>query len=125
VALTDETALGWARTAFLASTIGALAALRISGGLLLALAPLFAGLLLFDLTRGIFAGWLRGLALVALGSLAITVLLSVEAALVEPWLVDALNRRTLGYSTPAAPTELLALTTAFGLATAGMLALLG
>lgn len=125
VALTDETALGWARTAFLSSTIGALAALRISGGLLLALAPLIAGLLLFDLTRGIFAGWLRGLALVALGSVAMTVLLSVEAALVEPWLVDALNRRTLGYSTPAAPTELLALTAAFGLATAGMLVLLG
>ncbi|HEY6817404.1 MAG TPA: type IV secretion system protein [Croceibacterium sp.] len=125
VALEDETGLGWARSVYLASTIGSLAALRIAGGLLLALAPLFAGLLLFDLTRGIFVGWLRGLVLVALGSLGLTVLLSVQLALTQPWLADVLNRRSLGYATPSAPTELLALVAAFALATAGMVYLLG
>jgi len=125
VAMEDETGLGLGRSIYLASTIGSLAALRIAGGLLLALAPLFAGLLLFDLTRGIFVGWLRGLALVAIGSLGLTVALSVQLALIEPWLADVLNRRSLGYATPTAPTELLALVTAFALAVVGLLYLLG
>jgi type IV secretion system protein VirB6 len=125
VAMADETGFGWARSLFLATTIGSLAALRIAGGLLLALAPLFAGLLLFDFTRGIFAGWLRGLALVALGSLGMTVLLSVQLAVTEPWLADALERRASGYMTPTAPTEMLALTLAFAIATAGVLFVLG
>lgn len=124
IALEDESAFGWARTFFLGSVIGSLAVLRIGGGLLLALAPLFAGLLLFDFTRGLFSGWLRGLVVVALGSLAITVVLAVEIALLEPWLFDALERRNLGYATPAAPTELLALSLAFAIATAGILFLL-
>jgi len=125
IAMEDETALGWARTIYLGSVIGALAILRVAGGLLLALAPLVAGLLLFDLTRGLFAGWLRGLVLVALGSLGMSVLLSVEVAVVEPWLADALLRRGLGYATPSAPTELLALALAFAIAGAGLLVLLG
>jgi type IV secretion system protein VirB6 len=125
IAMQDETAFGWGRTVYLASVIGALAILRIAGGLLLALAPLMAGLLLFDFARGLFAGWVRGLVLVALGSLGITVLLAVEAAVMEPWLADALQRRSLGYATPSAPTELLAVVLAFGIASAGLLIVLG
>lgn len=124
IALTDETAFGWGRTLFLATTIGSLATLRIAAGLLLALAPLFAGLLLFDLTRGLFAGWLRGLVLTALGSLGLMLLLAVQMALMEPWLADVLNRRQLGYATPAAPTELVALVLGFAIAALGLLALL-
>lgn len=125
IALEDEAGLGWARPVYLATTIGSLAVVRVAGGLLLALAPLFAGLLLFDLTRGMFVGWLRGLALVALGSLGLTVLLSVELAILEPWLADVLNRRGLGYATPTAPTELLALVAAFAIAAAGLMFILG
>lgn len=124
IAMEDETALGWARTVFLATAIGSLAVLRIAGGLLLAIAPLMAGLLLFDLARGLFAGWLRGLVLVALGSLGITLLLATQVAVMEPWLADALNRRSLGYATPSAPTELLALALAFAIAAAGLFAVL-
>lgn len=125
VALDSGTAFGWARSLYLAATIGSLATLRIAGGLLLALAPLFAGLLLFDLTRGIFSGWLRGLALVALGSLALTVLLSVQLAVTEPWLADVLERRSARIATPTAATELLALVMAFTIAIAGTMYLLG
>jgi type IV secretion system protein VirB6 len=125
IAMQDETAFGWGRTIYLASVIGTLAILRIAGGLLLALGPLMAGLLLFDFARGLFAGWIRGLVLVALGSLGMTVLLAIEVAVAEPWLADALQRRSLGYATPSAPTELLALVLAFGIASAGLLALLG
>ena len=125
IAMEDDTALGWARTIYLGSAVGSLAVLRIAGGLLVAIAPLMAGLLLFDFARGLFAGWLRGLVLVALGSLGITLLLAVEVAVMEPWLADALNRRSLGYATPSAPTELLALSLAFAVASAGLLVLLG
>ena len=124
IALQDESGFAWARTLYLGSTIGWLAVLRISGGLLLAVAPLFAGLLLFGFSRGLFAGWLRGLVLVALGSLGITLLLAVQVAVLEPWLMDAINRRNLGYAAPNAPTELLALTLGFAIAAAGMLFLL-
>lgn len=124
VALADETAFGWARPIFLASTIGAFGVLRIGGGLLLALAPLLAGLLLFDVSRGPFMGWLRGLVFVALGSLGVTVVLAVQLAVMEPWMAEALNRRNLGYATPTVPTELFALVLAFAVALIGMLLLL-
>jgi len=115
-ALEDEATFGWARFAFLTGTIGTLAILRLTAGLLLALAPLAAGLLFFEASRGLFAGWLRGLALTIIGSIGITVMLAVELALIEPWLADALSLRQLRYATPAAPTEILSMTAAFAIA---------
>jgi type IV secretion system protein VirB6 len=124
VALADDAGYGWSRPIFLAATLGSLGILRIAGGLLLALAPLMAGLLLFDFTRGLFAGWLRGLVFVAVASLGATLLLSIQVAVMEPWLSDVLNRRDIGFITPRAPTEALALALAFAIAMAGMLFLL-
>jgi type IV secretion system protein VirB6 len=124
IALSDEIALGWGRVLFLGATIGSLATVRIAAGLLLALAPIFAGLLLFDATYGLFSGWFRGLVLTALGSLGLTLLLAIQAGLMEPWLTDILSRRQMNYSTPSAPTELVALALAFAIAEVGLLALL-
>ena len=124
VALADGAGYGWSRPIFLATTIGSLGVLRIAAGLLLAIAPLMAGLLLFDFTRGLFAGWLRGLAFVAVASLGATLLLSVQIAVMEPWLVDVLSLRNLREITPRAPTEALALVLAFAIAMVGMLFLL-
>lgn len=124
IALQDEAGFGYGRTVFLGATIGSLGLLRIAAALLLAIAPLIAGLLLFDQTRGIFAGWLRGLFLTALGSLGISLLLGVQVAVMEPWLADAVNRRNLGYATPGAPTELFALSLGFAIAGFALLALL-
>ena len=123
-ALQDESTLGWARLGFLAGTIGSLALLRIAGGLLLALAPVAAGLLLFTQSRGLFAGWLKGLVLTLVGSVGVTLVLTVELALLEPWLADALRVRGLGYATPSAPIELLAITLAFAIAQLAMIWLL-
>ncbi|RED12672.1 type IV secretion system protein [Parasphingopyxis lamellibrachiae] len=120
----DELALGSARVAWLAGTIGSLAVVRIGAGLLLALAPVFAGLLLFAATRSLFIGWLQGLALMALGSLGITITLAVEVAILEPLLRSALSLRVAGIATPAAPTELLVLALAFGVALFAMIAIL-
>ena len=121
MAFADEAGYGWSRPLFLATTLGSLGVLRISGGLLLAIAPLMAGLLLFDFTRGLFAGWLRGLAFVAVASLGATLLLSIQVAVMEPWLVDVLNLRNIDEITPRAPTEALALVLAFAIAMVGML----
>jgi type IV secretion system protein VirB6 len=123
-ALQDDNAFGWSRLLFLGSTIGTVGLLRLMAGLLLAIAPLMAGLLLFEATRGLFAGWLRGLVLTMLGSLGATVVLGVQLAIVEPWLADALTVRNLGYAAPATPIELFAVTLAFGMVQFAMIALL-
>jgi type IV secretion system protein VirB6 len=114
-ALADDTAFGSARLLFLAGTIGTLALLRIAAGLLLALAPLVAGLYFFPWTRGLVAGWIKGLVLTMTGSIGAALVLSVELAIIEPWLADALRVRSLGYAIPAAPTELFAIMLAFAI----------
>lgn len=113
--ISDDLALGLARVSFLATTIGAFGGLRIVGALLLALAPLFAGFLLFDSTRALFVGWVRGLCAIAIGMLTATLILVAELSLLEPWLSDALTQRGLQLATPAAPIELFALALAFAL----------
>lgn len=124
-ALRDEESFGNARLFFLAGVIGSLALLRLAAGLLLALTPLAAGLLLFGMTRGLFSGWLRGLVLSILGTIGASVVLAAELAAIEPWLADALRVRELGYATPAAPIELLAMTLAFALVLVGMVWITG
>lgn len=114
-ALEDENSFGLARLFYLTGILGSYGLLRIIAGLLLALAPLAAGLLLFEATRGIFAGWLRALVLALIGSAAVSVAAAGQLAILLPWLGDALRLRGLGYATPAAPTELLALTLGFAL----------
>lgn len=121
IALQDETTFGYARVAYLAGTIAPLAVIRLAAGLLLALAPLAAGLLLFEASRGLFTGWLRGLVLTMLGSLGVTVVLAAELAVLEPWLADAVRIRAQGYAAPSVPTELLAMTLAFAATSVGML----
>lgn len=118
-ALQDEAAFGWSRLLYLAGTIGSVGLLRLTAGILLALAPLAVGLLLFEATRGLFAGWLRGLVLSVLGAVGVSVVLAVELAILEPWLADAVRVRGLGYGVPSAPIELFAITLAFALIQAG------
>lgn len=112
-ALQDDNAFGTARLLFLASIIGSLALLRIAAGLLLALTPIVAGLYFFNQSRGIFAGWLKGLVLTIAGSIGATIVLTVQLAMMEPWLADALRVRTFGYATPSTPIELFAMMLAF------------
>lgn len=120
-ALQDSSALGNARLAYLASVIGSLGLLRIGAGLLLALTPVVAGLYFFTQSRGIFAGWLKGLVFMVAGSIGATIVLSVQLAVVEPWLADALRVRALGYATPSAPIELFAIMLGFALVQLAML----
>lgn len=123
-ALQDESALGWSRLIYLSGMFGSLALLRLIAGLLLAVAPLAAGLLLFETTRGIFAGWMRGLVLTLLGSVGVTVIIAIELAVLEPWLRDALLVRSQGYAVTSAPIELFAMTLAFAIVQFGAIWLL-
>ena len=75
-ALEDDAAFGSARLLYLSGIIGTLALLRIGAGLLLALAPVVAGLYFFAQSRGIFAGWLKGLVFTFAGSIGATLVLT-------------------------------------------------
>jgi type IV secretion system protein VirB6 len=74
----------------LLGTVGLLVTTRIALALLLALGPIFVVLALFEGTRGLFTGWLKGLALMAIaplfavlgGSLMLELAVPVLAALV-------------------------------------------
>lgn len=123
-AIPDNPAFGAARVVFVSGTVAAVAAVRLTAGVLLALAPLFAGLLLFDLARGLVVGWARALLFTLLGSLGTTIILGVELALMEPWLTQVLQLRQARIITAAAPIELLIMSLTFALALLGSLAIL-
>jgi type IV secretion system protein VirB6 len=114
-------ALGGARIVFLTAALGALALVRLIAGLLLALGPFFIAFLLFEGTRGLFEGWIRVLAGAALGAIGTAVVLGVQLALLEPWLVDLLRRRYAEQAIPSAPVELLVATLLFALVIFGIL----
>lgn len=122
--IADDPAYGGARVVFLSSTVAAFAVVRLTAGILLALAPLFAGLLLFGLTRGLVIGWGRALVFALLASIAVTVLLGVELALLEPWLAQVLSLRQANVVAASAPVELLILCLGFACALAGSLAVI-
>jgi type IV secretion system protein VirB6 len=122
--IADNPAMGWARVFFLSSTIAAFAAVRLTAGVLLALAPLFAGLLLFDMARGLFVGWLRALVFALLASVATTMVLGVQLALLEPWLAQVIQLRQSNALAAAAPIELLVICLAFALALFGSIGIL-
>ncbi|QNA83303.1 type IV secretion system protein [Sphingomonas sp. So64.6b] len=111
----DNDRLGQARTLYLTGAIAGFASVRLVAGLLLALGPLFALFLLFDATRGLFEGWVRGLVGATLGALSTAIILGVELALIEPWLANVLTQRYADIATPAAPVELLVMTLVFAL----------
>ena len=121
--ISDDIALGLSRTLYLAGTIGALAFVRLVGGLFLALAPLFAGFLLFEGTRSFFMGWLRMLVGIALSAVGATFILSAELAILEPWISDVLAQRAANIMTVSAPLELLVMALAFAILLVGMIAI--
>lgn len=122
--ISDNPAFGWARVLFLSASVAAFAAVRLTAGLLLALTPLFAALLLFDIARGLFVGWSRALVFTFVASIAVAVVLGVELALLEPWLNETIGLRRAGGVVSSAPVELLVLCLGFAAALAGSLGLL-
>lgn len=118
----DSFALGAGRIAFLTGSLTSFALLRLGAGLLLALGPLFVAFLLFEATRGLFEGWVRGLAAITLGSIGTALALGIELALFEPWLGSLIAQRAAGQAIPNAATSVFAAAIVFKLV---LFALLG
>ena len=121
IAVSDQFAFGTGRALFLSTTLGSFGLVRLGAGILLAIAPLMAGLLLFTGTSAVFIGWLRGLAFCALGSLFLFVAQGAILAMLFPWMSNVLAQRERGVFTISAPTELLVLCLAYAVLTAGIL----
>lgn len=68
----------------LLSTLGVLLASKVVLAILLALAPLVAGLLLFETTRGLVEGWLKAMIALALVPMVAVLTLSLELAMLAP-----------------------------------------
>ncbi|WP_421736934.1 type IV secretion system protein [Caulobacter sp.] len=68
----------------LLSTLGLVLASKVVLAVLLAVAPLVAGLLLFEATRGVVEGWIKAMVALALAPMIATLALSLELAMLEP-----------------------------------------
>ncbi len=117
----DSWAIGFSRLSFLTGTMGSLAGVRLLAAILLALGPVFVAFLLFDATRGLFFGWLKMLGGTALATAAAALVLGIELALLEPWLVDLLSRRYANFGIGGIPVQLLAVTLSFNLILLGVM----
>lgn len=124
IALTDSLALGAGRLGFLVGALMSLGLLKLMGGIMIAALPLFAGLLLFEASRGLFWGWVKLMFALVIAGFAVPLLLSVELALIEPWLARAIAQRSSFLATPGVPTELVAMTSAFLLILTGSMTLI-
>lgn len=118
----DMFALGTSRIIFLLASAGGLVIVRVIAALMLALGPLFLGLLLFANTRSLFEGWVRILAGAAIGSVAVSLVLGLELSLLEPWLTNVLARRAAGEAMAGMPSELVVVMTLFALVLMGAVA---
>ena len=123
-ALSDNLALGLGRLSFLIGAIMSLGLIKLLAGIMIAALPIFAGLLLFDATRGLFRGWLKLILALFVAGFAVPLLLTAELSLLEPWLARAIQERSNFLATPSAPTELFAISASFLLILIGTMALI-
>ena len=112
-ALADNLALGLGRLSFLIGAIMSLGLLKLLSGIMIAALPIFAGLLLFDATRGLFWGYLKLIFALFVAGFAVPLLLAAELSLLEPWLARSIQERSAFLATPSAPIELLAMSASF------------
>jgi len=112
----DVFALGAARVIFLIGAVGSYTATRLIAGIVLALGPLFLAFLLFDATRGLVEGWIKVLSGAALGTLATSIVLGAELAVLEPWLANLIAVRGGDSGIPGVAAQLLAATCLFAIA---------
>ncbi len=98
------------------STIGLLVAARVVLALLLSLAPVMAGFLLFRSTRGLAEGWLRAMIAAAFVPIAVLVLFAVELAILNPMLARMLAQQATGNFDAASVTPIGLIAVVFTLA---------
>ncbi|MFA5990602.1 MAG: type IV secretion system protein [Sphingomonas sp.] len=107
--------LSTASAFLLVGTLAGLLSVRVVAGLLLALGPIFIGCFLFETMRGLFVGWVRGLAGVALGAVAVPAVIALEMAVLAPQVQALAAAVAAGELIPILSGEILATTALFGL----------
>jgi type IV secretion system protein VirB6 len=93
-------------TLLVLATVGATGAFRVATGFLLAIGPLAIMALLFDATLGLFSGWIRALAGMALASLATVIATAAGMALVDSETPGLPDPGFAGVGHPADPQAL-------------------
>ena len=78
------------------ATVGLLVAARVLQGILLAIAPAMAGLLLFDASRGMAQGWLGAMISAALMPLFVLLMAAIEFAIMMPMIDRLLAEQSAG-----------------------------
>ena len=97
------------------AALAGLLSVRLVLALLLGLGPLFLGAMLFDGTRGLFAGWLRTIAGAALGALAVPMILSLQLSILEPQVLALRAQIDAGRPLGAMPQQILGTASVFAL----------
>jgi type IV secretion system protein VirB6 len=104
-------------TLLVLATLGATGAFRLAVGFLLAIGPLAIMALLFNATLGLFAGWVRALAGMALASLATVIATAAGLALVESELPSLQAAEFAGFGHPVDPQEVTTIVAVVALVT--------
>ena len=103
----------------LLSSLGVVLASKIVLAVLLAMAPLVAGMLLFDATRAMVEGWLKTAVAFSLAPFLATLFLALQLTMLEPTLVALATMRAEGRADLAPAVGILVLTTVFLVVLAG------
>lgn len=116
-------ALKAAATMLLFFSLGVLLATKVVLGVLLAIGPIFIALLLFEVTRGLFEGWLRATLAFAFAPITTIFLLAVMLELLEPSLTAMVEQRAVGAGVVQADTaySVLLLVLVFAAVATGLL----
>lgn len=99
------------------ATVGLLVAARVVLALMLAIAPVMAGFILFDATRNMAAGWLVAMVTAALVPLFVLILAAVELAILMPLINRLLAEQSAGLFQDAAVTPIGLVVLVFAIAT--------
>ena len=86
------------------SIVGTLVVARVILSILLAIAPVMAGFILFDATRGVAGGWLVAMATAALAPLFVLTTAAIEFAILLPLIARNLSEQAQGRFEPASVT---------------------
>lgn len=102
-------------------SLGILLAAKVVLGVLLALGPIFIALLMFDVTRGLFEGWLRATLAFAFAPATTVFLLAVMLEILEPSLSAMVRERAAGAVSSATSYSLVLLVMVFAAVSLGLL----
>ncbi|MGI8931204.1 MAG: type IV secretion system protein [Sphingomicrobium sp.] len=97
-------------------TVGILVATRVVLAILLAIAPVMAGFILFDATRGIAQGWLGAMAAAALAPLFVFLIAAIEFAVMTPMIARLLAEQAAGVFENTSVMPIGLVTVVFGIA---------